>query len=349
MKMITVLITGVGGGGVGEQVMKSLQFCGDRYRIVGTDMTKFSIGLHKADTAYLLPPARDDGYIDRLLKICNMEKVRVVVPGSEPELRTTSKNGQRFAEKGILLLANSQEVIDRCMNKWETHLWLKEHGFKTPDSCLPDRDDVPDMELPAIVKPAIGGGGSFNCYMAQDQEELSFFINYIRKQGLQPIVQRYMGEADSEYTVGVLTDMVNGELLGSIALRREITSGLSNRMRIPARGGGSVLVVSSGISQGEFRDYPQVRRDCERIALALGSRGPLNIQCRVLAGNELHDTEVYVFEINPRLSGTTYLRALAGRNDPDILIRRHLLGDNTLLTKYTDGLALRGLVEEIVP
>lgn len=343
MKKITVLVTGVGGGGVGEQVMKSLRLCGDRYRIIGTDMTRFSLGLYRADTMHLLPPAKDANYIDELLWVCGKEKVQVVVPGSEPELRAISKQRQKFAEKGILLLINSQEVIDRCMNKWETHLWLKEHGFGTPDSCLATVDNPQyHVELPAIVKPAVGGGGSFNCYMAQDKEELSFFVNYIRKQGILPIVQRYTGAVDSEYTVGVLTDMANGELLGSIALRREITSGLSNRMRIPNRGGGSTLVVSSGISQGEFRDYPQVRQECERIALALGSKGPLNIQGRI------HEGEVYVFEINPRLSGTTYLRALAGRNEADILIRRHLLEDNTPLTKYTEGLALRGLTEEVM-
>jgi len=342
VKMITVLITGVGGGGVGEQVMKSLRLCGDHYRIIGTDMTKFSIGLYKADTMYLLPPAKDEHYVDKLLEVCGKEKAQVLVPGSEPELRTISEQRQRFSEQGILLLINSQEVIDRCMNKWKTHQWLVENGFKSPDSCLPDETGTLGIELPAIVKPAIGGGGSFNCYMAQDGNELLFFLDYIRKQGIVPMVQRYTGAADSEYTVGVLTDMVSKELLGSIALRREITSGLSNRMRIPTHDGKATLVVSSGISQGEFRDYPQVRQECERIALALGSRGPLNIQCRVYEG------EVYVFEINPRLSGTTYLRALAGRNDPDILIRRHLLGDNAPLTKYTEGLALRGLTEKVI-
>ena len=74
MKKITVVITGVGGGGVGEQVMKSLRLCGDRYRIVGTDMTEFSIGLYRADAKYILPPANDDGYIDKLLEICDKEE-----------------------------------------------------------------------------------------------------------------------------------------------------------------------------------------------------------------------------------------------------------------------------------
>ena len=342
MKKITVVVTGTGGGGVGEQVMKSLRRCGNRYRIIGTDMTRFSIGLHRADTEYLVPPARDDSYLDKLIEICAKEKAQVLVPGSEPELRTISKERQRFAERGILLLINAQEVIDRCMNKWETHCWLKEQGFKSPDSCLPDGTNAPDIELPAIVKPAIGGGGSFNCYMAQDKDELLFFIDYVRKQGLQPIVQKYIGAVDGEYTVGVLTDMLSGELLGSIALRREITSGLSNRMRVPARDGGATLVVSSGISQGEFRDYPQIRQECERIALTMNSHGPMNIQCRV------HEGAVYTFEINPRLSGTTHLRALAGRNEPDILIRRHLLGDNTPLAKYKEGLALRGLTDKCI-
>jgi carbamoyl-phosphate synthase large subunit len=35
-----------------------------------------------------------------------------------------------------------------------------------------------------------------------------------------------------------------------------------------------------------------------------------------------------VFEINPRFSGTTSLRAMAGLNEPDLLLRRHLLNHN---------------------
>jgi carbamoyl-phosphate synthase large subunit len=345
---ISVVITGVGGGGVGEQVMKSLRLCGDRYRLIGTDMTRFSIGLYRADTMYLLPPAGSERYIDELLDVCHREKAQVLVPGSEPELRAISKDKYRFTREGILLLVNRQSVVDLCMDKWKTHRWLVNHGFKSPETRLTTDAGFLHLKPPVIVKPAIGGGGSFNCYMAQSTEESIFFADYIKKQGIQPIVQRYMGDAGNEYTVGVLTDLINGELLGSIALRREITSGLSNRMRITDRHGGNTLVVSSGISQGEFRDYPHIRRACEQVALALGSKGPLNVQCRVLTGNKLHDTEVYIFEINPRLSGTTYLRALAGRNDPDALIRRHLLGDRSPLPEYTEGLALRGLSEEVV-
>ena len=34
-----------------------------------------------------------------------------------------------------------------------------------------------------------------------------------------------------------------------------------------------------------------------------------------------------MFEINPRFSGTTSLRAMVGYNEPDVLIRHHVLGE----------------------
>jgi carbamoyl-phosphate synthase large subunit len=76
----------------------------------------------------------------------------------------------------------------------------------------------------------------------------------------------------------------------------------------------------------------------------MGARGPLNIQCRVVDG------EVKVFEINPRFSGTTSIRAMTGYNEPDVLIRRHLLGE-TIQPRfpYRDALILRGLTETEVP
>ncbi len=65
---------------------------------------------------------------------------------------------------------------------------------------------------------------------------------------------------------------------------------------------------------------------CEKVASALGSTGPLNIQCRK------DGEDIYVFEINPRFSGTTSMRALCGYNEPETLIRKHLLKEK--MRKY---------------
>jgi carbamoyl-phosphate synthase large subunit len=57
-----------------------------------------------------------------------------------------------------------------------------------------------------------------------------------------------------------------------------------------------------------------------------------------------------VFEINPRFSGTTLLRALAGFNEPDLLIRKHLLGEPVRARfDHAFGTVVRGLSEVFYP
>jgi len=105
-----------------------------------------------------------------------------------------------------------------------------------------------------------------------------------------------------------------------------------------------VLAISSGVSQGRIDDFPEVRDPCEALAEGLDSRGPLNIQCR------MHQGELVVFEINPRFSGTSLLRALAGFNEPDLLIRLHVLGEDVERGfRYRHGTVLRGLSEAFYP
>ena len=59
--------------------------------------------------------------------------------------------------------------------------------------------------------------------------------------------------------------------------------------------------------------------------------------------------KVKVFEINPRFSGTTSIRAIVGYNEPDILLRRHLLNDRSIEPdfEYSEALILRNLVEVV--
>jgi carbamoyl-phosphate synthase large subunit len=200
-----------------------------------------------------------------------------------------------------------------------------------------------EFPLPAVIKPAVGGGGSNNTFIVQDKDELEFACLYLVRQGKVVLLQEYVGTPDDEYTVGVLSTL-EGEPIGSLALHRHILTGLSNRIKIPNRTGreelSPVLAISSGVSQGVIDDFPEVRQECEAIAKALNSKGPINIQCRFVRG------KLYPFEINPRFSGTSYMRALVGFNEPDLLIRHHLLGEKiSVPVNYKFGQVVRGLVE----
>ena len=345
---VTVLVTGVGGGGYGEQIVKALRLAPTGYRVVGTDMTVHSLGFTAVDEAAVLPAAREPSYLDALLEVCARHGVSAVLPGSEAELLVLSDRREAVEEAGLFLPVNPATVIDTCMDKMATVGWLEDAGFAVPRTRLVrSAADVAALDVsPAVVKPVVGGGGSAHVMLGQSADEVRMLGDYLLHNVGDHVVQEYVGTVDSEFTVGVLMDM-DGHLVDSIAVRRSIMSGLSNRVKVPNRTGdpafGSMLAISSGVSQGHVGRFREVTAPCEEIARALGARGPVNVQCRLVDG------QVLVFEINPRFSGTTSIRAMVGYNEPDWLIRRHVLGEELGAgISYSEGLVLRGLTEQVV-
>lgn len=345
---ISVLVTGVGGGGHGEQILKALQLADTDYYIIGTDMSPYSLGLANVDKSYVIPPASDENYLEELLSICRIENVKALFHGSEPELKKIGENRKIFESEGIFVPINPNHVLDICMDKSKTIDFLKKNGFVYPLSeTIRSKEDIEKVHfLPAVLKPSIGSGGSANIMLAQTKEELQMFGEYLLNIYPEFVVQEYVGTPHCEYTVGVLLSM-EGELINSIGVRRQILSSLSNRVKVKNTSGkeelGPVLAISSGVSQGEIAKFPEVTKQCEEIALALGCRGAVNIQCRFVDG------KVYVFEINPRFSGTTSLRALVGYNEPDELIKHHVFGEAIVKNKpFKEGIILRGLNEQYI-
>jgi len=344
---IAVLITGVGGGGFGHELVKSLKL-EDQYYIIGVDMADSSFGLFDVDEAYTVPSATDPTYLDTLLDICGKHRIQVFIPGSEPELKVISKNRDQIKSAGILPLINTENVIEMGMDKTATMRLLKNNGFTIPKSTTVKAVlDIPsEFPLPAVVKPSIGGGGSNNTFIVQDQNELDFACRYLVSQERVVMLQEYVGTPEDEFTVGV-SHTLDGIFVGSIAFRRYILSGLSNSIKVPNRTKRSelspILAISSGISQGIIDEHFDVRKACESVAEVLNSKGPINVQCRYV------NKELYVFEINPRFSGTTFMRAMVGFNEPDILIRHHLLGESLPeRINYKYGRIVRGLAERYV-
>lgn len=345
---MNVLVTGIGGGSHGEQILKALKLSSLPLNIIGADMTPISRGLQEVDQSFLLPPASADDYIDVLIKNCKENNIQILFHGSEPELKKMSQNRDRIRDAGIFLPINTREVIDTCMDKFKTIEFLVENNFMFPKSFnIKSLQDCETIEtFPLVLKPSIGGGGSANTYIVQSREELVFFCTQMLKQYPVFIAQEYVGTPNDEYTVGVLSDM-DGKLINSIAVHRMISGSLGCRIKLPNQTNredlGSQLVISSGISQGRIGKYEEVTSQCEKIAQALGSRGPLNIQCRFVNG------KVYIFEINPRYSGTTSFRAIVGFNEPELMIRRHFLNEEIeRFTPFKEGYILRGLDETFI-
>lgn len=348
-----VLVTAIGGIGYGDQILKALQLAPQgRYRIVGADARAECPQFNKVDAAVVLPRADSPDYVDAVLTVCRNYGLRAAFIGCEPELKIVAQHRDRFAAAGIFLPVNRPEMIAACFDKAICLEKLDAAGFDTPRYV--EINNVSDLDrvdwYPVVVKPTRQSGGSVDCYIAQDAAELRALAAYMHlgSDGRSFVVQEYVGTPQDEYTVGILYDM-DGKYLNAIALRRDLGSLLNVKLKVPNRTGrsdlGPILAISSGVSHGHIGPYPEVTAQCQEIADTFKPQGPVNVQCRFVNG------KVRVFEINPRFSGTTSLRAMVGYNEPDALIRHHLFSEPiTPGFPYRSATILRSLMEmELLP
>jgi carbamoyl-phosphate synthase large subunit len=339
---IKVLVTGSGGAGtLGREIIKSFLMRPNNYEIIATNSNPIDLSLNNEVKTIQIPNSSSSNYLDELLKICKEEKIQAIAPGSEPETELISKNSKIFYEQNIVVLTNSYDLVKLCNDKLSLSEFLIAKGIKSPQIfSIEDISEHTFSDYPLLIKPTIGSG-SRNVFVAKNFAEASFFTKYLIKQNIKPLIQEYISGINNEFSIGVLYCQ-GGILTTSIAMRRSFSSGLSTRSVIKTDQNES-LIISSGISQGFFDDFPDIRKKSEYIASVLNSDGPINIQCRI------KNDELYVFEINPRFSGTTSARALVGCNEPDILTNFRINGEIPKTINYKYGYVMKDFLEKFVP
>jgi carbamoyl-phosphate synthase large subunit len=328
------MIAGVGGASLGTEIFKCLRLAG-RYEIYGCDVSATAFGLYETGFAHTYHINREN-YVANVIDACKKSGVTWLIPGGEQPNALLGAAVDLLAKNGVRLVGNDFAVVRLFSDKEATFAKLADCGIVTPRTvALYSDDDVKHVGLPCIVKPATGSGGSTSVFFVTSTEEAIIYADFIRRTGSVPIAQEYVGDEEGEFTIGVLS-LPNGQVVGSIALRRALDAKLSVAYR--GRGG----LISSGYSQGYIDTFPDLCRQAEQIATAIGSRGPINIQGRVRNGI------LMPFEINPRFSASTYLRALAGFNEIDMLMRYLSSGLVPALQPVKAGWYLRSLTEVFV-
>ena len=313
---IKVLITGLGGP-LGISILKALNYSSFEPTIIGTDTDPVSIGLCRVDKAYIVPSAsgNEKEYILTMKDIALKEKPNILFLGSEGEIKTFSKYKKNFEkETGCYVLTNSFDIIDIMTDKWKLILELKRKGFPVPDSAIPEekktfKSFLERNSYPMILKPRFGSG-SRNNFVIKDEKELRFFLEYVSR----PVVQEYLFPDDEEYTVGVFVEDVN-HCVGAIIMKRVLAAGLTYK--------------------ADVIEDENIEKVCKQASLALGIMGPSNIQLRKTKEGPK------IFEINPRFSSTTVMRAYYGFNEPDMAIRKFVLGKNNPAPSIKKGISLR--------
>jgi carbamoyl-phosphate synthase large subunit len=304
-----VLIAGIGTGSLGMELLKCFELS-EEFELYGADVSENAYG-HNDNTfvrTKVLSNKNIADYSENLLRYAIEIKADIIAPGADAVHKILSEYRDMFFKQGIELMINSNQVVHLCSDKAACNEFLARNGFITAKTIRVTRkDDLLNFNsYPCVIKPAADSGGSNMVFLAENMEEASFFVDYLTCRGFKACMQEYI-DSEDEFTIGVMSNR-NGDVLTSIALRRSLESKLSRAMSYGNR------VISSGWSQGEIDYFPEICQQAENIAKSMNSTWALNLQGRVLNG-------VFVpFEINPRHSGTSYLRALAGVNEPVIAL-----------------------------
>lgn len=328
------MIAGIGGASLGTEILKCLRLAG-KYEIYGCDVSPTAYGLYEKGFTQTYRVSREN-YVSNVLDACRRAGSKWLIPGGEQPNALLGETTELLSREGIRVVTNNAAIVGLFSDKEATFNKLSACGIPIPKTTeLTNTDDVNAVGLPCIVKPATGSGGSASVFFAVSTEEALIYADFIRRNGSVPIAQEYVSDEEGEFTIGVLS-LPDGRVVGSIALRRVLDAKLSVAYR--GRGG----IVSSGYSQGYIDEFPNLCFQAERIATAIQSRGPINIQGRVRNG------VLMPFEINPRFSASTYLRALAGFNEIDMFLSYLISGELPMPKLIKPGWYLRSLTENFV-
>ncbi len=275
--MTRLLVTAISGN-VATGILRSLS--GYDYRLYGCDVGEYPAGMDLVSDWFRVPYAVDPDYLPELLKQCAEFGIRMVIPANESELLTLDQHRKEFEEAGIRLIMNSSYILQTCLDKYRCMQDLAAIGVPVPRSARPD--ELPPGAGDYIVKPCFGCGSKLlrrvgSAEEAQ-REEAAF--------GSPLVAQEYLPEDEGEYTMGVFSD---GKTTRCIVFRRKLTHGYTSFV--------------------ELVQEPKMEEIGHLVAEKWHLKGSINLQMRV------RDGVPYIFEINPRLSGTTHFRAMLGFND----------------------------------
>lgn len=300
MNKIPVGVTCVGSL-VGQGVVKSLLACdlADRLEIVGFEYLPGTAGSYWIETTHLMPDILKpevtfEGYLERFIPLVRRHALRVLFIGIGFELPHFAAARERIeAETGCIVLVGSPGAVAAADDKYATFVALRDAGLAPPASFLPG-DDLCALPYPVIVKPR-RGTGSKGLRLAAGADSLAACLPLVA----DPVIQEAVGDADSEYTCGVLR--FDGRVENVICLRRRLRDGNTN------------------VAWNTPDTPPAVAEAAARAADALDVWGPANVQLRLDATGRAR-----VFEINLRFSGSTGMRTQFGVNEPEYALKRVL-------------------------
>ncbi len=257
----------------------------------GTDTTELSSALQLCDEGFLVKPTTHAGYIRQLLSIVKANRVKLLVPTVDLDLKLLAQNKPKFTAARCRVLVSSPEVIDICQDKRKTYRFLIKNGFDTPATIsVTSALSKKKLNWPCFLKPWNGSAGKQNT-IVNNRRELSFYAQRIPNAICQEFIE------GTEHTCDVYVDF-NMRVCCVVP-----------RKRIEVRAGE--------VSKAQVVKDPRIMSEAAMLVETLGA-GPGVITLQLFLTN---DGKVKFIEINPRFGGGAPLSIKAGANFPKWILQ----------------------------
>jgi carbamoyl-phosphate synthase large subunit len=268
--------------------------------LLGTDTTELSPALQLCDNRFGVKPTSHPSYIKQLLSIVKANKVKLLVPTVDLDLKRLAQNKAKFASIGCRVLVSDPEVIDICQDKRKTYKLLLNNNFDTPatisiNTALKNRKSKiinckSQTRFPLFVKPWDGYAGRGNA-VVNNRRELLFYSKRIPNPICQELIE------GTEYTCDVYVDF-----------------GMKVRCVVPRK---RIEVRAGEVSKGQVVKDSRIISEATLLVEKLEA-GPGVITLQLF----LTDVgKIKFIEINPRFGGGAPLSIKAGADFPKWILQ----------------------------
>ncbi|NMA73276.1 MAG: ATP-grasp domain-containing protein [Bacteroidales bacterium] len=235
---VNVLVEGIGSMVFSTQLKYYQEM---NWNIIGIDIDNKSAGLYNVNKSYIVPKYSEANCFECIEKIVEDENIDLVFPSVNEGLIEWSTRKKYFYDKfNTKIMISDANVINICVDKWNTYKFFVENNIPTPKSSLLLEYD--------LIKPRVGRG-SVGIKLKNDVDD-----NYNMEGNIsQEIVT---GE---EYTIDILCDFNSKPIY------------IVPRKRVGVESGVSVKGVT--IYDEKIINY------CKIIVDRLKPIGIINVQC----------------------------------------------------------------------
>jgi carbamoyl-phosphate synthase large subunit len=311
--MKTIFVSGASGI-VGYGTLKSLRSGDDTYRLIGSSIYDDSVAPAFCDIFELAPRTTDPAYIAWLTGIIKKYDVDMIFPGINDDMIAWNEHREALAATGTCVMLNTPALIDLCADKWDFYEVLRDAGMACAiESRL--SGSFAELEaafgLPFLLKPRRGFASKGIVIV----DSAATFAAHQADLGDVVMAQPIVGDNESEYTISAFFD-ADSTLCCAMGLRRKLSKeGFTEKAEVAMPDGADDIM--------------------RQLADLLKPVGPTNFQFRV------HDGQLKLLEINPRISSATSLRTGFGYNESDMAVRYFLDGVVPTQPPIRTGYAIR--------